>query len=290
MRTLISHPNMNLKPVSLHISLLVMLLTCMVVGSAPAQDVYGADRILTLLRGSWESKSFYDKWTLVFEDDRRMIFDQDEVTYTLGNGIIRVKNDDATTEYPYRLDADRLILKLPDGTERTYSREGPGDAEQLLTGAFQTPGSLKAQGTFEFDGNNTFHLRTSRGEGTGNYRIVGNSVVLSWDDTTSEEAKIQTRDQESNLITAITYHDASFLTTTPPQQSDEAIVPNYTTEPSQPAYSVQNPPPPPVIISEPVLPAASARAAPAKSANPPEAEKKKTRDAGTTRENKPGGR
>ena len=286
-------------------SLRLLLLIVLIGARTEAQESHALDWSLSQLRGSWEFRTFRDKWTLVFECDHKMLLDREPVDYSLIPGAIRVQDGSDSTDYPYTLSDQGLTLTLPDGSERTYRITEPGEAERLVHGTlYASANASSSRENISFDGDHLFVLQTlqpgtidqsqSTGasvdhrealiEKKGVYRVEADVVVLAFDDSTSIEAKVHFRDEDGS-ITSVTIDDRLFtaeepaaaplslppvqlpMASAPPIRPD--IVPIYVPE-APPAYSISTAPP-----AVPTAPAGSDK----KSAKPAE----KHRDFGTTR-------
>lgn len=203
--------------------LAMALLTTAVFGlKTDAQDAFSPELALTLLRGTWEAHTFYDKWTLVFDCDHNMFFDREPVPYTLLPGVIRIQKTSGESDYPYKLDGNSLTLTLKNGSERTYRRTDPGEAEQTAHGIFYLSGNVQStNASISFDGDHSFVINDpSAANGAKNYgglyRVEGDVVVMIFDDSTSYDAKIRLHDEDGS-IASITYDDQLFETEAPAQ-------------------------------------------------------------------------
>jgi hypothetical protein len=292
--------------------LLLVLFLMVVLGSkACAQGTNSLDLNLSLLRGSWEVHTFYDKWTLVFDCDDKMLFDRGAADYSLMPGVIRVRDNDGTTDYPYKLEGNSLTLTLPDGSERKYRRTDPGSAEQSVHGNFVAPAdSSMPEESISFDGDSWFVLNTfspatvdknqptqERGGGhvsmfqvNGLYRVEGDVVVLTFGDSTSRETQIRSRDEDGS-VAGIVLFDRLFTSEKPVaamRSPESSVEPAYTPDVSPDVYIVPvyvpQAPPSPAVTPLPVGAALPSQAGDkgSKSNTPP-------RPFGTTR-GKPTGR
>jgi hypothetical protein len=226
--------------------LAMALLTTAIFGAkANAQDAFSPELTLTLLRGTWEAHTFYDKWTLVFDCDHNMFFDREPVPYTLLPGVIRIRDTKGESDYPYKLDGNSLTLTLENGSERTYRRTDPGDAEQTAHGIFYLSGNAQsARASISFDGDHSFVIydpsaANSVKNTNGIYRVEGDVVVLIFDDSTNYDAKIRFHDEDGS-IAGIMYDDQLFETEMPVQT--RSVSGSYTPTFDPGGY---NPPPPP---------------------------------------------
>ena len=271
-----------------NLKFLAMALLAMAMNGAKtnAQDAFSPELTLTLLRGTWEAHTFYDKWTLVFDCDHNMIFDREPVPYTLLPGAIRVRDTKGESNYPYKLDGTRLTLTLKNGSERTYRKTDPGDAEQTAHGIFYLSGNAQsASANISFDGDHSFVISNSSAANAakntgGIYRVEGDVVVMIFDDSTSYDAKIRFHDEDGS-IAGILYSDQLFETEMPaPAQSSPVsasgqtiiLIPGYD-PPSGPYF------PPPAAPM--YLPTGGAMPA----ANSDKKTENKPRDFGSTRGN-----
>lgn len=199
-----------------HALLSLLLLISAYGGKAIAQDLHSVDWNLTLLRGKWQFHTYYDKWTLEFDCDHKMLFDREPADYSLLSDTLRIQGNDGSTDYPYTIDGDALMLKLPDGSERTYRRTDASDAEQKLHGDYYAAaGSSSSLSSMSFDGD---HSAIIYGISSGNkvsnngiYRVEGDMIVLTYDDTTSYEGQIRSRD-DGGVVQAVMFNDQQFQT------------------------------------------------------------------------------
>jgi len=269
--------------------LAMALLTTAIFGvRTDAQDAFSPELTLTMLRGTWEAHTFYDKWTLVFDCDHNMFFDREPVPYTLLPGVIRIRKTTGDVDYPYGLDGNSLTMTLKNGSERTYQRTDPGEAEQTAHGIFYLSGNVQStNASISFDGDHSFVISDpSAANGvksiSGLYRVEGDVVVMIFDDSTSYDAKIRLHDEDGS-IASITYDDQLFETEAPAQTRSvsESYVPM-----SDPAgYN----PLPPLYFPPPAAPTYLPTGAASPPANSDKKTDNKPRDFGSTRGN-PGGR
>ena len=248
---------------------------------------------LTLLRGKWQFHTYYDKWTLEFACDHKMLFDREPADYSLLPESLRVQGDDGSTGYLYSIDGKNLTLKLPDGSERTYAKTGPGDAEQKLRGAYNAvAGSSSALSSISFDGDHSVTVEgTSSGEkvtNNGIYRVEGDVIVLTYDDTTSYEGQIRSRD-EDGVVQAVAFNNQQFRTVQTSSSVSREQSPSAYTAPSpvilSPNYDAPPIPQSGFVIDYSVGGAAIANPTPAPAGSTKDAGKAaaKTREFGSTR-------
>ena len=270
-----------------YLKFLAMALFATAVFSAKtdAQDVFSPELTLTQLRGTWETHTFYDKWTLVFYCDHNLLFDREQVLYTLLPGVIRIKGTSGESDYRYKLEGNRLTLTLDNGSERTYRRTDPGEVEQTARGVFYLSGNAQStNASISFDGDHLFTIFNPSAANeaktiSGIYRVEGDVVILLFDDSTSDDANVRFHD-DNGSIAGILYNNQLFETEMPAQSQPISESPT-----TIPGY---NPPPPPYFP-----PPAAPTYLPTGAASPPANTEKKTdnhpRDFGSTR-GKPGGR
>jgi hypothetical protein len=246
-------------------SLLAGLMMVILANGASGQGSRSLELNLSLLRGAWEVHTFYDKWELLFDSDREMLFDREPADYTLAPNVIRIRDEDGSTDYPYTIDGKSLTLTLPDGTQRTYRRTAAGSSEQLVRGDFVAPAdSSMPEESFTFDGDRSFVFHTfssgpsdqgPSGPGSGHvtmvrvsgfYRVVGDLIVLTFGDTTSSEASVRTRDDGDSVGEFVLY-DRMFESTRPvasAEPPEPAYFPDQPVEPFVPTYIPPHPPSP----------------------------------------------
>jgi hypothetical protein len=263
---------------------------------AHAQDWHSLDWNLTQLRGTWQAHSFYDKWTLEFDCDHKMIFDREPADYAIVADTLRVQDSEGSTDYLYTIKDDRLTLNFPDGSERTYRRTASGSVERLLKGNYRaSAGSSSSLTSISFDGDGVFLLHSkSSGEKlseNGIYRAEGDVVVLTFDDTTSYEGQIRLRDQDGTVLSVMFDNEQFQLreatASGPVAQSPAVSIPSAGG--LLPSYDPGPPPETGFVSNYGSLPASRTSSPPAAAPSKP-AEKPvtKPRDFGTTR-GKPGG-
>ena len=269
---------------------MAFLTTTLFGAKTDAQDAFSPELTLTLLRGTWETHTFYDKWTLVFDCDHNMLFDREPVPYTALPGVIRIRDTRGESDYPYKLEGNRLTLTLENGFKRTYRRTDPGEAEQTAHGIFYVSGnSQSTNASISFDGDHSFVIHDpSAVNGVKNtngvYRVEGDVVVLIFDDSSSYDAKIRFHD-EDGFIAGILYDDRLLETEMPAQTRSvsESNGPIY--DPGPGGYN----PPPRTYFPPPAAPTYLPTGAATPPANPDKKTNNQPRDFGSTRA-KPDGR
>jgi hypothetical protein len=183
-----------------NIILFLSLLVFYPAGKASSQVTHSSDWTLSMLRGSWTYHTFDEKWTLVFKSDHNLIIDRNDAQYTLLPGAIRVKAGDDSTEYPYTLNGNKLTLQLPDGSERTYKKNGDGETEHNVKGILYAEiDSTGRKAHLSFDGEHTFALTDEVGEDIGTYRVEGSTIVLTLNDTTTYTTQIRSWNGNGSL-------------------------------------------------------------------------------------------
>ncbi len=263
---------------------LVLLTTAFFGARADAQDAFSPELTLTMLRGTWEAHTFYDKWTLVFDCDHNMFFDREPVPYTLLPGVIRIKKSSGESDYPYKLDGNSLTLTLKNGSERTYRRTDPGEAEQTAHGIFYLSGKVQStNASISFDGDHSFVINDpSASNGAMNYnglyRVEGDVVVMIFDDSTSYDAKIGLHDEDGS-IASITYDGQLFETAAPAQTRNVSQTYAPSMEPT--GYI----PPPPPYFPPPAAPMFLPTGGAMPAASSSQKAESKPREFGTTRGN-----
>ena len=216
-------------------SLTLLLLIAVAVPKAHAQDSFLIDRTLSQLRGVWEYRTYRDKWTIVFESDHKMLLDREPADYTLIPGAIRIQDGDGSRDYPYKFEGSDLTLMLTDGSTRTYRKSDAGEFEQLVHGTYRSlANSSLSRESFLFDGDHSFAFiyhkfadsgeypsskdreerHESMSETRGVYRVEGDKLILSFDDTTTSESQIRYRDDD-NSVADIVFQDQEFETDRP---------------------------------------------------------------------------
>jgi len=188
--------------------------------TSTAQSPSSIDWQLSLLRGTWEVHTFYQKWSLVFNSDSEVILDKEATRYTLEPGTLRLYDGDNATAYAYKLSGEYLTLTSPDGSEKTYRRAGSGDAEKNVRGDFfRTPDTSSNREFISFDGDHSFSARFKSWDSTqshatvnnyhGVYRVVANSLLLTYDDGAVDQISIRSRDKDGGAA-GVLYNDVLF--------------------------------------------------------------------------------
>jgi hypothetical protein len=182
------------------ITFLLTLLAIIFAGDTAAQTEHSSDWTLSMLRGSWNFHTFEEKWTLDFQSDHSIIIDRNDARYTLLPGSILVNTGNDFINYPYKLDGNKLTLRLPDGSERTYRKTGDGEAEQKVKGVlYAAIDSTDKKAHLSFDGKHTFGLTDEVSEDVGAYRVEGNAIILALNDTTTYTTQIQSWNGKGRL-------------------------------------------------------------------------------------------
>lgn len=204
-------------PNSISILLISLALALALTAGTKAIAAQSADSLgwtLAQLRGSWEYRTFDDKFTLNFQDDDNLVLDREPATYTLTGSAMSVNDGDNTTTYPYVIEKNYLTLTLPDGSTRTYVRNDGGKSEQLLSGNyFASVIASRPNMTINFDGAGTFAVGTQSESSDesryGLYRVQGRRILLSFEDGSEAVAEIQLRDGGENIV-RFTYLNRGF--------------------------------------------------------------------------------
>ncbi|HEY6192734.1 MAG TPA: hypothetical protein VI215_10475 [Bacteroidota bacterium] len=283
-------------------SFCLLLLALLPSTRARAQESYAYDWELSQLRGTWEYRTFRDKWSLEFECDHKMFFDREPADYSLVPGAIRIQDGNGSTDYPYTISAEGLTLTLPDGSQRIYKNTDPGEAEKGVFGTMYGPknGSSPRE-NISFDGDHLFVYHSLQNGGSagqadangnsglletrGVYRVEGDVVVLAFYDSTTIEAKAHFRDEDGS-IKSILIGDRLFANEEPVASSSSVSpVQNpgaYSSPPPDilvPVYVPQAPP----AYSISTRPAAQPAATPAKTDRGAGKPKETQREFGTSR-------
>lgn len=223
---------------NLSITLFILIAAVVSPWFASAQNSLAQERMLSQLRGTWDAHTFYDRWTMIFETDHSMYFDKQHAQYALLPGTLRIKHDKDSVDYQYSVEGKNLTLTLPDGSQRTYKKSNPGDAEKLLQKkTFYAVDSLSPEGSITFDGDHSFTLyeipiADSTASATparyvnvtGMYRVENNSILLTFDDGSLDEALVKAMDQD-NVPASIAF-DSQLLETEKPVVAASSSQPN----------------------------------------------------------------
>ncbi len=161
------------------------------------------DRMLALLRGSWEFRTFDERSILEFVSDREVLVDNNPSTYMASGENIAIGRESDTLFA--RIANNRLVVTYPDG-ELIYTQSGPGPNERVLEGDFLVGGETGPRATLTFDGDRRFSLASDDSQETaGLYRIDGDNVTLVFDDGSTDGAWL--RRMADNAIEGLVYHE-----------------------------------------------------------------------------------
>ncbi len=217
-------------------------------GTLHPQDLQWLDGTLTRLRGTWDYHTYDEKWTLEFDCDHKMVIDRQPADYSLTPDTLRIQGNDGSAAYPYRLAGDKLTLVLPDGSERTYHKSGSGSAEESLNGNYFAAGdSASSIESMSFDGDQTVVLygmvSGQPASMKGIYRVEVDMAVLTFGDTASYEAPIQSR-KDNGTVRGLTFDNQLFQLDEPaPQVQPAASTPSPIIETYHPRPRTYDPPP-----------------------------------------------
>jgi len=79
---------------------------------------------VSLLLGSWESRTEWGSMMLIFHSANQLEFDGEWANYSLVPGVIRIEEDYGYIDYPYTLQGDILIISFPEGYQLQFQRTG----------------------------------------------------------------------------------------------------------------------------------------------------------------------
>ncbi len=217
------------------------------------------ERVLALLRGVWTYHTYDNKYTLRFANDHTVFVDGNSRHYALSGDTIRITGDRREYLLPFVFRENTLAVTITNGEMREYEYQKPGEEEELLDGLFfsieDTDTTADAQDnglTIEFRNGRTFVDYTQPSDMTlqgqdssggdddtamkesseGVYRVEGKSVRLSFNDGTTDEARILAR-RPDGTVSGIFYHGVAF------QKEEPVAIMPYIPPPTP------GPPPPP---------------------------------------------
>lgn len=194
------------------------------------------------LIGAWQCTSGVGNASLVFESQRRLVFDGEAATYEVVPGAIRVMDEDGPVDYPYTLAGRRLSVTFPDGMRMQCVKAGgskshdSGESDDAAGGAagrgtnWQLRGllcswggssssssgysrttrvSFDGQGGFSYGSESSFSSGAgiaygSGGGDRGTYRVSGNKVYLTFSDGSTGVANVHMK-QNNGMITELMY-------------------------------------------------------------------------------------
>ncbi len=199
---------------------ILLLLFCLLVGSAlpvTAQQTESIEKVLSLLRGKWEFHTYTQKWSLEFISDKELIKDREPAEYQLLSDVIRIQIGENSEEYHYLLTKGSLTLRPSGGKETTYKKRDNGAEERLLDGKFYSfAGPTGSENMISFRNGSGFNLVTystvsdsgdtaaapteMKNEESGLYRVEGDDVFLTGDDSYLGFVTIYSRDDDGSVL------------------------------------------------------------------------------------------
>ena len=118
-----------------------LLITVILLFSTIALNAQNSD--VSLLLGSWKSRTDWGSMTLIFHSSSELEFDGEFANYSLLPGVIRFQEDYGYIDYPYTLQGDILIISFPEGYQLQFQRIGP--KSQIATSPNQPSPSKSPQ-------------------------------------------------------------------------------------------------------------------------------------------------
>ncbi len=76
------------------------------------------------LLGKWSGRTEFGQLVLEFRSATQLVFEGDVVSYKLLPGIIRIEDEDGTTDYRYAFRGDTLVVSFPEGIQVEFTRLG----------------------------------------------------------------------------------------------------------------------------------------------------------------------
>ncbi len=198
------------------------------------------------LLGRWEYNSSEGNIVLSFVSENKLVYDGEQVYYTLGNGAFNVNGDFGIVTYPFTLSGDNLTISFPEGYQLTFRRaqktsgsqgtgktgSNKGSVGQLYgklcfySGSSTTYSSYSRMEYIYFDGNGRFQFwkETSYSSDAGlaygqdqdpnyigSYSVNGDVVTMTFDSGQTNVLRVYMR-QNSGRITELMYKDKLYAT------------------------------------------------------------------------------
>jgi hypothetical protein len=91
-------------------------------GKKPAASANVKKKTPGGLVGNWECATPYGISYLVVKSDKELIIDGERFAYTATGGVLKVRDDEGISDYPYSLENNALTIKFEEGYELTYLR------------------------------------------------------------------------------------------------------------------------------------------------------------------------
>lgn len=242
----------------------IFLLIGSVIGTVDAQESQTVDHELSVLRGTWETHSYRDKFTFTFLSDKKMVYDRRDAEYNVYPLKMRIHSETGDLVYTYNVQNEKLVLTDAFGREMSLNRERFGLYEHDCVGEYffryDTSGCeelliMNDNGAFTYSkqckvmesdsgANNANDKIVDIYRQNGVYRVEDTFVVLAFDDGRVRQAIVRFRDRDDN-VTGIVFNGKIF--------EKEFVDKFFTYEPtdgyfpplSPPGYPEPRPPPPP---------------------------------------------
>ena len=202
---------------------------------------------LKKLIGRWEYSSTEGNIVLSVISENTLVYDGDQVYYSLGNGAFNINGDYGIVSYPYSLSGDNLTISFPEGYQLTFRRaqktassQGAGQQSSIqsgnvsqlygklcfYSGSSSTYSSYSRMEYIYFDGKGRFQFwkETSYSSDAGLaygsdqdpnyvgfYSVNGDVVTMTFDSGLQNTLKVYMR-QNSGRITELMYKDKLYAT------------------------------------------------------------------------------
>lgn len=199
------------------------------------------------LTGRWEYHSSEGNIVLSVISENILVYDGDQVHYSLGNSAFNVSTDYGIVTYPFELSGDNLTIAFPEGYQLTFKRAQQqtasqaagqknssqgGNVSQLYgklcyySGSSSTYSSYSRMEYIYFDGKGRFQFwkETSFSSDAGlaygsdqdpnyvgSYSINGDVVTMTFDSGLTNTLKVYMR-QNSGRITELMYKQKLYAT------------------------------------------------------------------------------
>jgi hypothetical protein len=199
------------------------------------------------LIGRWEYNSADGNIVLSVVSGNTLVYDGDQLNYSLGNGAFNVTADFGVVSYPYVLSGDNLTITFPEGYQLTFRRSQKTETSQgtvpqnsakggnvgqlygklcFYSGSSSSYSSYSrmeyiyfdGKGRFQFWKESSFSSDAGLAYGSdqdpnyvGSYRINGDVVTMTFDSGQTNTLKVNMR-QNSDRITELMYGQKLYAT------------------------------------------------------------------------------
>ncbi|HTK82348.1 MAG TPA: hypothetical protein VL633_08670 [Bacteroidota bacterium] len=207
-------------------TLRILVFACLLASGAGqvfAQPLESPDLKLSLLRGSWETHTYREKFRIAFLDDKRMVYDREPGEYRIDAMMLRIRTDNRDYQYEYALQNNKLVLSDVYGDKFELRHERNGIYEDKCVGEYfseiDSSGceehlSLKDDDTFVLESQCPDPDSTKRGivdidRSEGVYRLENSLILLTFADGTVDQAIPRFRGEDGE-IGFLSFHGVIF--------------------------------------------------------------------------------